>query len=86
LFLSFREYSQPNWETFQKLFRLGIPTTVEQLVWAIGQLVLSFYAGLMGTVVLAAHQVFVRIQSVLTMAFQGFGLASMTLVGKSIGA
>lgn len=86
LFLSFREYTTPNLETFRRLFKLGIPTTVEQLVWAIGQLVLSFYAGLMGVVVLAAHQVFVRIQSVLTMGFHGFGLASMTLVGKKIGA
>ncbi len=86
LFLSFREYTNPNFETFKRLFKLGIPTTVEQLVWAAGQLVLSFYAGLLGIVVLAAHQVFVRIQSVLTMAFHGFGLASMTLVGKNIGA
>ena len=86
LFLSFKEYTTPNFETFRRLFKLGLPTTVEQLVWAVGQLVLSFYAGLMGVLVLAAHQVFVRIQSVLTMGFQGFGLASMTLVGKNIGA
>ncbi len=86
LFLSFREYTTPNFETFQKLWRVGVPATVEQLVWAIGQLILSFYAGMMGVVVLAAHQVFVRIQSVLAMAFQGFGLASMTLVGQNIGA
>ncbi len=86
LFLSFREYTKPNLETFRRLFKLGIPTTVEQLVWAIGQLVLSFYAGLLGIVVLAAHQVFVRIQAVLTMVFHGFGIASMTLVGKNLGA
>lgn len=86
LFLSFKEYTTPNFETFKKLFKLGIPTTVEQLVWAAGQLVLSFYAGILGFRVLAAHQVFVRIQSVLSMAFTGFGIASMSLVGKNIGA
>ena len=86
LFFSLREYTTPNFETFRRLFKLGIPTTVEQLVWAIGQLVLSFYAGLLGIVVLAAHQVFVRVQAVLTMVFHGFGIASMTLVGKHIGA
>jgi putative MATE family efflux protein len=86
LFLSFKEYTTPNFETFKRLFKLGIPTTVEQLVWAAGQLVLSFYAGILGVRVLAAHQVFVRIQSVLTMAFTGFGIASMSLVGKNIGA
>ncbi len=86
LFLSLKEFTTPNFETFKKLFKLGIPTTVEQLVWALGQLILSFYASQVGIVVLAAHQVFVRIQSVLTMAFNGFGMASMTLVGKNIGA
>ena len=86
LFLSFREYASVNFETFKKLFRLGVPTTVEQLVWAIGQLIISFYAARMGIIALAAHQVFLRIQSVLTMAFTGFGLASMSLVGKNIGA
>lgn len=86
LFLSFREYTTPNFDTFKRLFKLGIPTTVEQLVWAAGQLVLSFYAGILGFQVLAAHQVYVRIQSVLTMVFTGFGIASMSLVGKNIGA
>jgi putative MATE family efflux protein len=86
LFLSFREYTSINFETFKRLFKLGVPTTVEQLVWAVGQLILSFYAARMGIIALAAHQVFLRIQSVLTMAFTGFGLASMTLVGKNIGA
>jgi putative MATE family efflux protein len=86
LFLSFREYASINFETFKRLFKLGVPTTVEQLVWAVGQLILSFYAARMSIVALATHQVFLRIQSVLTMAFTGFGLASMTLVGKNIGA
>ncbi|HFE62937.1 MAG TPA: MATE family efflux transporter [Caldithrix sp.] len=86
LFLSFREYTTPNFKTFKQLFKLGVPTTVEQLVWAFGQLVLSSFAAQMGIVPLAVHQVFLRIQSVLSMAFQGFGLASMTLVGKNLGA
>ncbi|MGH1364418.1 MAG: MATE family efflux transporter [Calditrichia bacterium] len=86
LFLSLREFTKPNMETVKKLFRLGMPTTVEQLVWAVGQLVLSFYAGQISILVLATHTAYVRIQSVLTMAFQGFGLASMSLVGKSLGA
>ncbi len=86
LFLSFREYTTPNFNTFKKLFKLGFPTTVEQLVWAIGQLIISFFAARMGVIPLAVHQVFLRIQSVLSMAFQGFGLASMTLVGKNLGA
>jgi putative MATE family efflux protein len=86
LFLSFKEYTTPNFETFKRLFKLGLPTTVEQLVWAFGQLILSFFAARMGIVPLAVHQVFIRIQSVLSMAYQGFGITAMTLVGKNIGA
>ncbi len=86
LFLSFKEYTTPNFETFKRLFKLGFPTTVEQLVWAFGQLILSFFAARMGIIPLAVHQVLLRIQSVFSMAFQGFGLASMTLVGKNLGA
>lgn len=86
LFLSFKEYTTPNFETFKRLFKLGLPTTVEQLVWAFGQLILSFFAARMGIVPLAVHQVFIRIQSVLSMIYQGFGIASMTLVGKNLGA
>ncbi len=86
LFLAVMEITRPNIRTFKKLIRMGIPTTVEQLVWSIGQLVLSVYAGWLGIVVLATHQVFVRIQGVITMIFFGFGLGSMALVGKNLGA
>jgi putative MATE family efflux protein len=86
LFLALMEITKPNLATFKRLVKIGIPTTVEQLVWSIGQLVLSVYAGWLGVVVLATHQVFVRIQGVITMIFFGFGLGAMTLVGKNIGA
>lgn len=86
LFLAFMEITRPNLTTFKKLVKMGIPTTVEQLVWSIGQLIMSVYAGWLGIVVLATHQVYVRIQSVITMIFFGFGLGSMALVGKNLGA
>ena len=86
LFLAFMEITRPNMATFKRLIKMGIPTTVEQLVWSIGQLIMSIYAGWLGIVVLATHQVYVRIQSVITMIFFGFGLGSMALVGKNLGA
>lgn len=86
LFLSFRELTTPNMKTFRRLFKAGIPTTVEQLVWAIGQLIVSGYAAVLGITVLAAHQVFLRIQAILSMFYLGFGLGAMTLVGKNLGS
>jgi len=86
LFLSFKELTTPNITSFKKLFKLGIPTTIEQMVWAIGMLVVTSYAAYAGVTVLATHQVFVRIQAILSMAYLGFGMGAMTLMGKNIGA
>ena len=86
LFIAIMEVTRPNFTTFKRLIKIGIPTTVEQMVWAIGQLVISIYAGWLGIIVLATHQVFLRVQGVITMIFFGFGIGSMSLVGKSLGA
>ena len=86
LFLAFMEVTRPNIKTFKRLIKMGIPTTIEQLVWSSGQLVMSIYAGWLGIVVLATHQVFLRIQGVITMIFFGFGLGSMSMIGKNLGA
>ena len=74
-----------NFETFKRLYKLGLPQPLNNWSGRSVNWCAQLYAGLLGIVVLAAHQVFVRVQSVLTMAFQGFGLASMSLVGR-IGA
>ena len=86
LFLSFREITTPNLKSFKRLFKIGLPTTVEQLSWAIGQIVITFYVARLGILFLAVHQVFMRIQAVLSMVFMGFSLGAMTLVGQNIGA
>lgn len=86
LFLAVVEITSPSLSTFKKLFKMGLPTTIEQFVWSIGQLVLSFFAARINVNALAAHQVLVRIQSVLAMVNWGFAVAGMTLVGKNIGA
>ncbi len=86
LFLAVMEIAKPKLSTFKRLFKIGIPTTIEQFVWSIGQIILSFFAARISVTALATHQVFVRIQSVLSMINWGFSVAGMTLVGKNIGA
>ena len=86
LFLAFVEITTPRMATVKQLFKMGVPTTVEQFVWSIGQIVLSFFAARINVNALAAHQVLIRIQSVLAMINWGFAVAGMTLVGKNIGA
>lgn len=86
LFLSFKEITTPNMKTFKRLFKVGIPTTVEQFVWALGQLIVSWYAATLGVTILAVHQIFIRIQAILSMFYLGFSIGAMTLVGKNSGA
>ncbi|HDI51353.1 hypothetical protein DRP98_05905 [candidate division KSB1 bacterium] len=86
LFLSFRELTTPNLKSFKRLFKAGVPTTIEQLFWALGQMVITSYAAILGIIFLAVHQVLMRIQAILTMFYMGFSLGAMTLVGQNIGA
>ncbi len=86
LFLSFNELSTPNFKTFKRLLKTGIPTTVEQLVWAVGLLIVSIYAAMLGKDYLAAHMAFNKIQNVLSMAYLGFSMGAMTLMGQHLGA
>ncbi|MCK5147814.1 MATE family efflux transporter [bacterium] len=86
LFLAFSEITTPRWESFKLLFKMGLPTTVEQMVWSGGQLIVTGFVATMGINELAIHQIFLRIQGVLSMFYLGFGLAAMTQVGQNIGA
>ena len=86
IFLSFSELTTPKLSSFKSLFKMGLPTTVEQLVWSFGQLIVTMYVALIGISQLAVHQVFLRIQGVLSMFYLGFGMAAMTYMGKNLGA
>lgn len=86
LFLSFTELTTPKWESIKLLFKKGLPTTIEQLVWSLGQLMISIWVARLGVIALALHQILMRIQAILSMVYHGFGLSSMTLVGKNVGA
>ncbi len=86
IFLSFHELSRPNFTTFKRLIKTGVPTTIEQLFWNIGLLVVSVYAAMLGKDYLAAHMAFNKIQNVLSMAYLGLSMGAMTLMGQNLGA
>jgi putative MATE family efflux protein len=86
LYLSVYELTTPNWKSIKQLFKLGLPTTVEQLMWSVAQVIVTGYVAFIGISALAVHQVFLRIQGVLSMSYLGFGITAMTHMGKNIGA
>lgn len=86
LYLSFKELTTPRWESFKELFKKGLPTTIEQLTWSMGQLVVMSYAGIFSVVVLSIHAIFMRLQNMLSMIYMGFSLAAMSQMGQNLGA
>ena len=86
LFLSFKELTTPKLESFKQLFKVGLPTTVEQLTWASGQLVVTSFVAGIGVTSLTTHAVFLRLQSVLSMVYMGFALSAMSTMGQTLGA
>ena len=65
---------------------MGMPTTIEQLSWSLGTLVVMSYAGAVGIVVLTTHAIYMRIQNILSMAYMGFSMAAMSEMGQNLGA
>ena len=86
IFLSLKELFTPNWASFKQLFKSGLPTTVEQLTWATGQLVLTSFVAGIGVIPLTTHAVFIRIQAVFSMVYMGFGITAMSTMGQNLGA
>lgn len=84
--LDYHELTSPKWDSFRELFRKGLPTTVEQLAWSLGQLVVISYAGMYSVAVLGTHAIFMRLQNVLSMIYMGFSLAAMSNMGQNLGA
>ena len=86
IFLSFKELTTPRLSSFKELFKMGLPTTVEQLTWSLGQLIVMGYAGAISVTVLTTHAIYMRIQNVLSMGYMGFSMAAMSEMGQHLGA
>lgn len=84
--LSLRESYRPKADLLRRVFRVGIPAALEQLVMRAGQLVFVRLVAGLGTAVLAAHQIALSVEWLAFMPSFGFGMAATTLVGQGIGA
>jgi len=71
---------------FKKMFRLGLPASIEQSTRALGMTVMTFLVASFGTLTLAAYGIGSRILSFVIIPALGFSMATSTLVGQNIGA
>ncbi|MEL9999839.1 MAG: MATE family efflux transporter [Desulfurococcaceae archaeon] len=72
--------------TWRKSLDLGIPAFIERAVFALGN---NVYAGIiarLGSVVMAAHNIGLRIESLIYMPGFAFSMTASALVGKYVGS
>lgn len=72
--------------TARRLFKLGLPMTVEQFSWGLGMLLLLGVATRLGTSSGAAHIALLTLQRVASLVYTGLGIAVLTTVGRHVGA
>lgn len=72
--------------TIVQLFKLGVPSTVEQLLFRLGAMMFTVIVSNLGTVVYAAHQIGLNLWTLSIAPSQAFGIAAATLTGKWLGA
>lgn len=70
----------------KKMFKIGLPASIEQSTRALGITVMTFLVASFGTMTLAAYGIGGRILSFVIIPAIGLSMATSTLVGQNIGA
>ncbi len=84
--ISVHDSFRPDPEIMRRIFKVGLPAAIEQLVMRSGQMVFARIVSSFGTVVYAAHQVALNVEGLSFTPGQAFQIATTSLVGQSLGA
>lgn len=84
--LDLKERYRPDKEILGRIYYIGLPAAIEQLVMRGGQVLFAKIVSSLGTVVYAAHQVAMNILSLSFQPGQAFATSATTLVGQYLGA
>lgn len=77
---------KPDYHLFKRIFKLGIPTSVEQSMRSLGMLAMTTLVTYFGSVTLAAYGIGMRLFSFVLVPTVGLSIATTTLVGQNMGA
>ena len=69
-----------------RILRVGLPASLDQLIFRLGMLAYVRVVAALGTVAFAAHQIALNGESISFMPGWGFAMAATTLVGQGLGA
>lgn len=75
-----------DWTTVKSIFRIGIPTGLENGMFQIGKVLVSSLVATFGTAAVAANSVANNISSFAIIPGSAIGLAMVTVVGQCVGA
>lgn len=75
----------PDRPLLKRILRLGLPATLQEFFFSLGYLVFFWIVGQVGTAELAAANVLARIAIVLGLLAVSLGVASATLVSRTVG-
>lgn len=73
-------------QTAAQLFKIGIPSSIEQFIMQTGFMLYAKTVASLGTIPLAAHQIGLNINIISFAPAQAFSVAATTLTGQSLGA
>ncbi|MBN2541330.1 MATE family efflux transporter [bacterium] len=86
LSIAWRNINKIDLAALKRLFKVGWPNTAEVAIWTVGLLILAGFASRISALVLAAHQIVLRIQYLIAMLYQAFAIGNMSLSGFALGA
>src|SRR5690554_25767 len=70
----------------KSILKIGIPSSIEQFARQSSQIVITIFVASLGAAAVEANEIAMNINSLAIMPGFGFGVASLTLVGQSLGA
>ncbi|MGD0831530.1 MAG: MATE family efflux transporter [Terracidiphilus sp.] len=77
--------ARPTQKLLLRILKLGLPASFEEFFFSIGFVIFLWMMGKVGTVELAVTNVLVRVSGILGILATAMGMASATLVSKSVG-
>jgi putative MATE family efflux protein len=77
---------KPEPNTYKRIFGIGFPASIDQSARALSLLIMAGIVAALGTAVIAAYGIGMRIYSFIIIPAIGFSVATSTLVGQNIGA
>ncbi len=84
--MSVHDSFRPDPVIIQRIFRIGLPAAIEQVVMRSGQMTFARIVSSFGTATYAAHQVALNVEGFSFTPGQAFQIAATSLVGQSLGA